>query len=262
MGDLDTNKLVIPQAGEGPSSNLWSFSEVTPCGIKAFERPCSALGLSEKNEGNFPAHPVCASDRELVFVVEDDDDLRADLLELIAEMGYLTVECSGPEAFEKNIARADTGCLVLDIRLQGGDGLSILERAREIGTALPAIMLTGMKDPLVAAESIKYGALEYILKPANEIILRRAIGRAVGVSRSQYCRRQSKLHVERILTHLTPAEEVVARMIAQGFTTKQIAGALGRSENTIKIHRHKIMSKLRVNSVASIANIYNHVGLE
>lgn len=259
MSILEINHTAVWHDGLYPSSSQWSCSDATPCGVRAFERPCQALSSRELEEGNFPYHPVCTSNRELVFVVEDDDDLRADLLELISSMGYATVGCENSDAFDKNIARADTGCLVLDIRLQGGDGVSILERVKEIGSALPAIMLTGLGDPSVAAECIKIGALEYIMKPANEIALRRAIDRAVGQSRSQFCRKLSKGHVQKILDLLTPAEAVVAEMLAQGYTTKQIAGSLGRSENTIKIHRHKIMSKLRVNSVASISNIYNHM---
>jgi len=240
-------------------SSRWSCSDYTPCGIRAFGRPCQALAHSEQQVGNFPFHRVCAADQELVLVVEDDEYLRAELLELVSSMGYAAVGCDNADAFGRYISRAQTGCLILDIRLQGGDGVSILERAKEIGSALPAIMLTGMADPLIAAECIKIGAIEYIMKPANEIALRRAIDKAIGLSRTEFCMKMSKLYAQRMLSLLTPSESIVAEMLSKGYTTKQIAGELDRSENTIKIHRHKILSKLRINTVASISNIYNHV---
>lgn len=259
MSDNNSSAVDLHYDEFYPHSNRWSFSDFTPCGIRAFGRPCQTLSHSEQQEGNFPFHPVCSADHELVLVVEDDDDLRSELLELISSMGYAAVGCENSDAFDRHISRAETGCLVLDIRLQGGDGVSILERVKEIGSALPAIMLTGMGDPLIAAECIKIGAMEYIMKPANEIALRRAIDKAVGLSRTQFCIKKSKLHVQKILSLLTPSESIVAELISKGYTTKQIAGELQRSENTVKIHRHKIMTKLKINSVASISNIFNHI---
>ena len=238
----------------------WSVVDFAPCGILAFDRPCKLLSESELEGGNFPDNSVCKGARELVLVVEDEDDLRADLVELISDMGHTAMGCKDAAEFEKNIASADTGCLVLDIRLQGGDGVSVLERAKDMGSVLPAIMLTGVLDPSVAADCIKIGALEYIVKPANELRLRRAIQAAVLLSRSQFCHKQSKIRAQKIIELLTPAEEVVANFLAKGLTTKQIAGVQGRSESTVKIHRHKIMKKIKINSVASIANLYNFLG--
>lgn len=237
----------------------WPAIDIAPCGILAFDRPCKLLLESELETGNFPGHSVCKGERELVLVVEDEDDLRADLVELISGMGHAAMGCKDAAEFEKNFASADTGCLVLDIRLQGGDGISVLQRARDMGSVLPAIMLTGVLDPSVAADCIKIGAIEYIVKPANEMRLRRAIQAAVSLSRSQFCRKQSKIRAQKIIELLTPAEEVVANFLAKGLTTKQIAGLQGRSENTVKIHRHKIMKKIKINSVASIANLYNYL---
>ncbi len=237
----------------------WPVVDLAPCGILAFDRPCKLLSESEREGGNFPDHPVCKGKRELVLVVEDEDDLRADLVELISGMGHAAIGCKDAAEFEKNFASADTGCLVLDVRLQGGDGISVLERAKDMGSALPAIMLTGVLDPSVAADCIKIGAVEYLVKPANELRLRRVIQAAVSLSRSQFCRKQSKISAQKIVELLTPAEEVVANFLAKGLTTKQIAGLQGRSENTVKIHRHKVMKKIGINSVASIANLYNYL---
>lgn len=101
--------------------------------------------------------------------------------------------------------------------------------------------------------------MDYVVKPANEMALRRLIDKAIGQSRSAYCRAKSKALVMGMLEKLTPAEEKIAELLSQGYPTKMIAGQLGRSENTVKIHRHRIMTKLKVNSVASLANLYNHV---
>ena len=242
-----------------PIGRRWAYADTTRCGIKAFQRPCQLLPTSDLADSNFPANPICASSREFVLVVEDDDDFRSDLLEIVIDMGYKSIGCATPDSFQKSLASADTGCILLDIRLQGSDGISILERLRDVGSTLPAIMLTGMKDPLVATECMKIGAFDYIVKPPNEMVLRRAIDRAIGRSRSDFCRKQSKHFIMSLIDQLTPTEAKIAEMLAHGYPTKLIAGELGRSENTAKIHRHRIMTKLKINSVASLANIYHYI---
>lgn len=206
-----------------------------------------------------PKSDVCRPGKEYVFVVEDEADLRESLVELIEDMGYDVIGCATPSEFAERSADVQTSCVILDIRLKGGDGISVLERLSGGESSLACVVLSGLLEPAVAAECIKLGALDYLVKPANEITLRRAIDRAIARSRSNYCLAQSKRQIAHLFEKLTPAELTIAGLLARGYPTKLIAGKLGRSENTVKIHRHRIMAKLMVNSVASVANLFNHL---
>ena len=102
-------------------------------------------------------------------------------------------------------------------------------------------------------------AVEFLPKPFDEMALRRAVNSAIGISRKRHCMQISQEMVRELLDTLTPSELVVAKMIARGYPTKLVADELGRSENTVKIHRHRVFGKLRVNSAASVSNVMSHV---
>lgn len=242
-----------------PAGTRWTLLDVTRCGIRAFQRPCQQPLAAGLPDADFPSGSLCASEAEFVFVVEDEEDSRSELVELVEGMGRKVIPCATAGELNAALPRAATGCILLDIKMQGGDGISVLEQLKENRANLAVIVVSGLRDPVIAAECIKLGAMEYVVKPANEMALRRLIDRAIGQSRSTYCRSQSKALVAGMLEKLTPAEQKIAELLSQGYPTKMIAGQLGRSENTIKIHRHRIMAKLKVNSVASLANLYNHV---
>jgi FixJ family two-component response regulator len=104
------------------------------------------------------------------------------------------------------------------------------------------------------------GALEFLVKPVKQSQLRRALSSAIGTSRMRTCRRESVEEVARRVETLTPTEWRVAQFIAQGYVTKQIANILGRSENTTKIHRFRIFTKLGVSSAASLVKIVEMAG--
>jgi FixJ family two-component response regulator len=254
---MGQEQLIQAEIAE-PSGIRWTFSNSTRCGLKAFHRPCQLQPTAEMQDTNFPGNAICASRKEYVFVVEDDADLRAALVETIEEMGYRVIGCSTAVEFERRFSEASTGCVLLDIKLPGGDGISMLERLQLSEAALRTVMMTGLSDAAVAADCMKIGAVEYLVKPVNEMTLRRAVDRAVGLSRVKHCRTESQHLVSGMLDRLTAAEANIAEMLARGFSTKMIAGELGRSENTVKIHRHRVMSKLKISSVASLANLYNH----
>lgn len=248
----------IPEGAE-PAGTRWTLLDGTRCGIRAFERPCQSLQAAEMPGADFPTGPVCASPNEFVFVVEDEEDARSELVELVEGMGRQVIACATAGELNAALPRATTGCILLDIKMQGGDGIFVLEQLKESRANIAVIVVSGLRDPVIAAECIKLGAMDYVVKPANEMALRRLIDKAIGQSRSAYCRAKSKALVMGMLEKLTPAEEKIAELLSQGYPTKMIAGQLDRSENTVKIHRHRIMTKLKVNSVASLANLYNHV---
>lgn len=202
--------------------------------------------------------PICQTADEAVIVVEDEPDLRKLLVELIASLGYNAVGCASSTELQEQITRFSSGCILLDIKLPGLDGLAIQEWLAKSDNLLPLIFMSGANDVDAAVQGMKGGAIEFLPKPIQEMALRKAVNAGVAKSRKLHCQQQSTQLVRSLIRSLTPTELRVARLIAKGYPTKLIASDLERSENTIKIHRHRIFSKLKVNSSASVANLLNH----
>lgn len=205
---------------------------------------------------SYPLSPVCKVPAEAVHVVEDDLDAQAELAEMIRNFGFDVRLYATAHEFQLHAPDIDAGCVLLDVRLPGMDGVSLYERLRESGFSVPVIFLTGLEDVATAVSCMRAGAHDYIVKPAREIELRHAITGAIGNARMLHCKKHSRESLVEQIAKLTPAEHQVARMLCEGYITKQIASKLGRSENTIKIHRAKVMQKLRINSAAMLAHMF------
>ena len=241
-----------------PKNSKWSLLSETLCGQRAYLRPCQTQACNNSLSDVVPLADLCATDSEMVVIVEDDADLRDELVEQVKLQGYPVIGLASSNEL-KNVARDyKTGCVLLDIRLPGQDGLSIQEWLNAIESPLPVIFISGVKDVTTIVSCFKGGAVDFLPKPFDEMVLRRAVDSAVGLSRKRHCAQASRNMVSELLDMLTASELVVAKLIARGYPTKSIAEVLGRSENTIKIHRHRVFSKLSMNSAASVSNIMDH----
>lgn len=241
-----------------PDNNRWSLGDLTACGQQGYMRPCQMLDCSHIPPSAYPLAPVCQTDAEMVLVVDDDDDFREELVELVEGLGYPAIGCSSAAEVQERAAGFKSGCVLLDIKLPGQDGLAVQEWLNRAGIFLPVIFVSGVKDIGTVVHCMKAGAFEFLQKPFGEMALRRTISAAIALSRKRHCRQQSERMVREMIGTLTPTELFVARMISKGYPTKLIAAEMQRSENTVKIHRHRIFNKLMVNSAASVANIMRH----
>ena len=232
---------------------------VTKCGQRAFMRPCQVHNCMDIPDDAVPLADLCAARNEMVFVVEDDDDLRDELIAHIKLLGYPVTGAKSSNDLKNVVRQFEAGCILLDIRLPGQDGLSLQEWLNSIKSPLPVIFISGVRDVATVVRCMKDGAVEFLPKPFDEMALRRAVNSAIGISRKRHCMQISQEMVRELLDTLTPSELVVAKMIARGYPTKLVADELGRSENTVKIHRHRVFGKLRVNSAASVSNVMSHV---
>lgn len=218
-------------------------------------RPCQNKNRQDIPESAVPTHDICKTDKEIVYVIEDDEDLRSNIVEILEYQGY---ECRGLPSFltlQESLQQCKSGCVILDIRLPGQDGTEIQEWLIKSDIKLPIIFVSGTQDIATIIHCLKAGAIEFLPKPFSDIALRRAVSTALGISRKRYCLEQSRLLVSKMINSLTPTEKYVAHLIAKGYATKVIAAQMSRSENTVKIHRHRIFTKMMVNSTASVANI-------
>lgn len=256
MGGLPAAEVEV--RGEMPESSKWSLGEGTRCGQQGYLRPCQRLDCSQVLEGTYPLASVCQSDSEMVFVVEDDEALRENLVEMVDALGYSAHGCANAIELFTLLPKYKTGCVLLDIRLPGQDGVAVQKLMNQSNLALPVVFISGVQDVATVVHCMKAGAFDFLQKPFGEMALRNAVNSAVGQSRKDFCRLESEAMVRAMVALLTPTELIVAQMISRGYPTKLIAAEMGRSENTVKIHRHRIFNKLMVNSAASVANILRH----
>lgn len=241
-----------------PASIRWSLMGATACGQQGYMRPCQSRDRGQLPDAAYPLAKLCETTGEAIFVVDDDDMFRTDLVELVESLGYTAIGCATAAELQKLAPSYQSGCVLLDIRLPGQDGLAVQEWLNKTGIGLPVIFISGVQEVATIVHCMKAGAFEFLQKPIGEMALLRAINSAIGLSRKRHCQKVSARMVKSMVDSLTPTESIVATMISRGYPTKLIAAEMDRSENTVKIHRHRIFNKLKVNSAASVANLIRH----
>jgi FixJ family two-component response regulator len=191
-----------------------------------------------------------------VFVV-DDDPMVLRSLELLLESAGIEVETFSSARSFLNRPVHEASCLVLDLRLPDLDGLAVQERLTREGAAIPIVFLSGQADVPSAAKALRYGAVDFLVKPVDDSELLGAVARALarGAVARQEQREQAEF-AERI-ARLTPRERQVAELVSHGLLNKQIAYELGISEETVKVHRGRVMRKMELSSVQSLVRFFS-----
>ncbi len=197
----------------------------------------------------------------LVIVVDDDDSFRVAVGRMLRACKFeVALYASADQLLEKPL-RADRGCILLDFQMAGLNGLELQDRLTQLGNVLPIIFLTGHGDIPTSVRAIKAGAEDFLSKPVSTAALREAIDRALeryDATREQH---QQLDALRALVATLTPREREVFDQVVRGKLNKQIAFSLGTSERTIKAHRHSVMEKLHVRSVAEAASIAERLGM-
>ena len=197
----------------------------------------------------------------LVFVVDDDGPMRASLENLLRSVG-LRVESfmSAPDFLRAKRPNVPS-CLVLDVRLPVLSGLDLQHRLAEAGLELPIIFITGHGDIPMTVQAMKAGAVEFLTKPFRDQELLDAVEQALARDRQA---RGERAVVERLrgrYASLTRREREVLRGVVTGRLNKQIAGELGTSEATVKIHRHHVMEKMGAASLPELVRMADRLGI-
>jgi len=191
----------------------------------------------------------------LVFVVDDDASLRESLKDLLCSMG-LRVETSASAHEFLQSKRPDVpSCIVLDVRLKGLSGLDLQKRLIEGGIEIPIIFITGHGDIPMAVQAMKAGALEFLRKPFRDQELLDAVQQALERDRKAREQRADIAELRSRFDSLTPREREVMALVAAGLLNKQVAGELGTSEASVKVHRQHVMEKIGAGSLAELVRI-------
>lgn len=190
-----------------------------------------------------------------VFLIDDDADVRDALGRLLRSAGWKAeMFASAPEFLARDPFNG-TGCIVLDIRMPGMSGPELHGWIRDHRVSLPVIYLSGHCDVPVSVRAMKQGALDVLQKPADADVLLLTIADAVERHRQDHLRRDAAEEVSARLQGLSAREREVMDHVITGRLNKQIAADLGISEKTVKVHRGRMMAKMRVRSVAELVHM-------
>ena len=191
-------------------------------------------------------------DTPLVFVVDDDEEVRTALSELMFSVGLEAECCASTRDLMDSPLLERAGCLVLDVRMPGASGLDLQQHLASAGISKPIVFLTGHGDIPMSVQAMKAGAVDFLTKPVRDQTLLDAV--TAGIERDIADRvnaRAVQTHVEHYQT-LTPRECQVMREVALGRLNKQIAFDLGITEITVKLHRSNVMRKMQAKSVGEL----------
>jgi FixJ family two-component response regulator len=191
-------------------------------------------------------------ERPTVFVVDDDHSVRKGLDRLLRLKGYQVESFASAEEFLQHEMNAQVGCLVLDINLPGLNGLDVQNFLLQQGILLPIVFITGHGDIPTAVRAVKSGAISFLTKPVGETELVREIENAFALCRNQLQHRSEIANIQQRYSTLTERETEILSFVVSGKLNKQTASELGIVENTVKVHRRRVMRKMHAESVAEL----------
>jgi len=197
----------------------------------------------------------------IVYVVDDDDSVLKALRRLIHSVGLEVETFSSASAFMKRKVSDLPACVVLDIRLTGKTGLDLQSDLGEAQRVLPIIFLTGYGDIPMTVRAMKGGAVDFLQKPCDDRELLDAIARALAQSRGSQAETAERQELQRRVDTLTPREREVLARVVIGKLNRQIAVELAAAEKTIKVHRGRVMKKMRAESVAELVVMAQKISL-
>ena len=191
-----------------------------------------------------------------VFIVDDDPSVQRALRRLLTTNGFpARVFCSAKEFLEQGAPMPAVGCLVLDVKMPGLSGLDLQAELQQRGLRLPIVFITGQATVPMSVQAMKQGAVDFLQKPFDGQTLIATIRKAIARSRQQAAEENECLDLEQRFESLSPRERDVFRLVVQGLLNKQIAYELGIVEQTVKVHRARVMEKMQANSLAELVRM-------
>jgi FixJ family two-component response regulator len=197
----------------------------------------------------------------IVFVVDDDPSVRRAIRRLIGSVG-LQVELFGSaQEFLRSERPDGPSCLVLDIRLPGISGLDLQRALAEANIHIPIIFITAHGDVPMTVRAMKAGAVEFLTKPFRDQDLLDAIHVALERDRAKRKQEAEIAILRQRWESLTPREREVLPLVVSGLLNKKIAGEIGTSETTVKVHRGQLMRKMGADSLAELVRLAERIGI-
>lgn len=203
---------------------------------------------------------MATASRPVVFVVDDDEDVRDSLRALLESAHWPVEDFAAAADFLDHAGLEEGGCLITDIRMPGMDGLALQAALTARGTGLPVIVVTGHGDVPLAVQAMKAGAVDFLEKPFDDEQILTAVARAVDLHRQDQGRQAAISAARARLDTLTPRERQVLDLLVLGRPNKVIAFELDISPRTVEIHRAHLMEKMDARSLSDLVRAAIAVG--
>lgn len=192
---------------------------------------------------------------ERVFLVDDDEDVRDAVSMLIGTAGHAVEVFAGPDELLERITPDDHGCMVLDVRLPGMNGLELQRELYQRGIRMPVLFITGHGDIPMAVRAVNAGAMDFLEKPFDDEVLLARVESALEEDREQREISTRRASIEERLATLTPREREVMEEILRGKLNKVIAADLDLSTRTVEVHRARILEKLQARNGSEMVRL-------
>lgn len=191
-----------------------------------------------------------------VFLVDDDTDFRESMQWLLTSAGYDVVSASSATEF-MGIYQGEQGCLLLDVRMPGINGLALQQLLQEKNVQLPIILISGHGDIPMAVNAIKAGALDFIEKPFDDRRLLSLVAKSLEIAEQRFEAFRENQKIESRYATLSQREREVMSLVIDGLANREIAETLGISPKTVEVHRARVMSKMQATSLPELVNMNN-----
>ena len=191
----------------------------------------------------------------VVFAIDDDASVRKGLARLLRSAGYKSEIFDCASDFLARESHTGPACVIVDVQMPNLNGIDFQETLIQQRREEQLVFITGHGDIPTCAQAMKAGAVDFLPKPFKPGELLKCVERALIRSAQQRRRSAEKDEARRLLDLLTPREFEVMQLVVTGMLNKQVAGELGTAEKTVKVHRHRVMQKLRVTSVAELVQL-------
>jgi FixJ family two-component response regulator len=201
------------------------------------------------------------SETAVVHIIDDDESMRAVLDSLLRSVGLEARAHASVDEFLRAKKPDAPGCLVLDVRMPRISGLDFQARLSELGVRLPVILMTGHGDIPMSVRGMKAGAVDFLVKPFRGQDMLDAVAAAIAQDEARRKADGEQAHLREKFATLSPREKQVMQLVAAGKMNKQVAGDLGLSEVTVKIHRGAAMRKMNARTLADLVRMAEALNL-
>jgi two-component system response regulator FixJ len=192
---------------------------------------------------------------DLVHIIDDDEAVRESVAFLLDSAGIASRAYSSAEQFLSAFSTESTGCIVTDVRMPGTTGIDLLRRLAEIGSTVPAIVITGHADVPLAVEAMRLGAVDFLEKPFDDETLIASIRTALTRARQGDQTEAERAAASSRLATLSPRERDVLEGLVAGKPNKMIAFDLGISARTVEVYRANVMTKTQAASLSELVRM-------
>jgi FixJ family two-component response regulator len=197
----------------------------------------------------------------IVFVVDDEADVREGLRDLLASVGLRSAAFGSTAEFLQSKPPNEVSCLILDVRLPGIGGLDFQAELAAANIDIPIIFITGHGDIPMTVRALKAGAIEFLTKPFRDQDILDAVRIALDQDRARRDSAGKTCNLRLRFEALSPREQEVIALVTTGLMNKQVAAEVGLSESSVKVHRHNAMKKLGAESLADLVRMADALGI-